>query len=164
MRRRRARPEEALQRAIVEWHAFQKPNALLIHVPNGGRRGKAEAGIFKALGVRAGVHDLLLLWPGAASNSNHPIARIGWIELKRPDRKPRPSPKQTQFQALMAFLGIPTAIVTSLDQYRAMLKAWNIPPRSPPFASLLDLFLTPIPQTRSRKPEFCKFREKPVQL
>ena len=49
---------------------------LLYHVPNGGSRGKAEAGRFRAEGVKSGVPDLCL-----------PVARGKWhglyIELKR---------------------------------------------------------------------------------
>ncbi len=50
--------------------------ALLYHVPNGGSRKKAEAGRFRAEGVKAGVPDLCL-----------PVARGGdhglYVELKR---------------------------------------------------------------------------------
>jgi hypothetical protein len=47
----------------------------LYHTPNGGSRGKREAGILKAMGVKAGVSDLFL-----------PIMASGkgglWIEMK----------------------------------------------------------------------------------
>lgn len=50
---------------------------LIYHVPNGGRRGKVEAAIMKAEGVRKGMPDYHL-----------PVARAGsiglWIELKAP--------------------------------------------------------------------------------
>ena len=49
---------------------------LLMHIPNGGKRTKAEAAIMHATGVKSGVPDLLL-----------PVARQGfhglWIEMKR---------------------------------------------------------------------------------
>ncbi len=49
---------------------------LLFHIPNGGSRGKAEAGRFRAMGVKSGVPDLFL-----------PVARGPWhglfVELKR---------------------------------------------------------------------------------
>ena len=49
------------------------------HIPNGGKRGKAEAGRFRAEGVKAGVPDICL-----------PVARGGhhglYIELKRTGR------------------------------------------------------------------------------
>lgn len=49
---------------------------LLFHIPNGGKRGKAEAARFRSEGVKAGVPDLML-----------PVARGAYhglfIELKR---------------------------------------------------------------------------------
>lgn len=49
----------------------------LYHVPNGGRRNKEEASRFKAMGVRAGVHDYHLPVP---RGSFHGL----WVELKAP--------------------------------------------------------------------------------
>ena len=49
---------------------------LMFHIPNGGKRGKAEAARFKKMGVKKGVSDVFL-----------PVARGGchglWIEMKR---------------------------------------------------------------------------------
>ena len=49
---------------------------MLYHIPNGGKRNKAEAARFKAEGVKAGVPDIHL-----------PVARCGYhslyIEVKR---------------------------------------------------------------------------------
>lgn len=72
--------ESEEQQALFEWAAIQSgayPDLeLLYHIPNGGRRSKAEAGRFKAEGVKSGVPDLCL-----------PVARGGfhglYIELKR---------------------------------------------------------------------------------
>ncbi len=50
--------------------------AALYHIPNGGRRGKAEAARFKAEGVKAGVPDLCLPVP---RGQYHAL----YIELKR---------------------------------------------------------------------------------
>ncbi|NBI18498.1 VRR-NUC domain-containing protein [Neglecta sp. X4] len=68
------------QKCLFRWAAYQSGRfpelALLYHVPNGGSRKKAEAGRFRAEGVKAGVPDLCL-----------PVARGGfhglYIELKR---------------------------------------------------------------------------------
>lgn len=49
---------------------------LLFHIPNGGKRGKAEAGRFRAEGVKAGVPDLFLPAP---IGKYHGL----FIELKR---------------------------------------------------------------------------------
>lgn len=72
--------ESVEQQCLFGWAAFQSGRfpelALLYHVPNGGSRKKAEAGRFRAEGVKAGVPDLCL-----------PVARGGfhglYIELKR---------------------------------------------------------------------------------
>ena len=72
--------ESAEQQCLFRWAVYQSGRfpelALLYHVPNGGSRKKAEAGRFRAEGVKAGVPDLCL-----------PVARGGfhglYIELKR---------------------------------------------------------------------------------
>ena len=72
--------EDAEQMALFRWAELQAGKypelRLLFHIPNGGSRGKAEAGRFRAMGVKAGVPDLFL-----------PVARQGmhglFIELKR---------------------------------------------------------------------------------
>ena len=73
------RTEEDEQMAVIEQTKYMLGKypvlEYLIHIPNGGKRGKAEAGRFKALGVKPGVSDLFL-----------PVKRgpyIGlWIEMK----------------------------------------------------------------------------------
>lgn len=72
--------EEDEQIALFLWAKMASATMpeldLLYHIPNGGSRGKAEAGRFKASGVKAGVPDIFL-----------PVARGGkhglFIELKR---------------------------------------------------------------------------------
>ncbi len=63
-------PEELLHRSVIEWLEWQKPNCLWFHPYNSGYRTKAEAGIGKALGVLAGVADLVFVLPGG---------RVGFI-------------------------------------------------------------------------------------
>lgn len=64
--------EHAHQAAYFEWLQTQRiPGIDLAHaIPNGGYRGKSEAGRLKAEGVKAGVPDVQL-----------PIARGGFIGL-----------------------------------------------------------------------------------
>lgn len=72
--------EDQEQIALINWARMQEKRypelRMLFHIPNGGSRGKAEAGRFRAMGVRAGVPDLFL-----------PVAKSGWhglfIEMKR---------------------------------------------------------------------------------
>lgn len=60
-------PEELLHRACFEWidlHVATYPIlSWAIHVPNGGKRPKGEAGKMKAMGVKPGVPDILLPMP-----------------------------------------------------------------------------------------------------
>ena len=80
---KRLLPKEGEEQArLFSWcrmQEWQHPElGLLFHIPNGGSRNKAEAGRFKAEGVKAGVPDLML-----------PVARGGhhglFIEMKRQD-------------------------------------------------------------------------------
>ena len=72
--------ESVEQQCLFRWAQYQSGRypelALLYHVPNGGSRRKAEAGRFRAEGVKAGVPDLCL-----------PVPRGGYhglyIEMKR---------------------------------------------------------------------------------
>ena len=71
--------EEAEQIYLFRWAAVREAAypalASMYHIPNGGKRSRAEAGRFKAAGVRAGVPDVCL--PYAAGGF------IGlYIELK----------------------------------------------------------------------------------
>lgn len=56
--------EEDEQIALFLWAKMASATMpeldLLYHIPNGGSRGKAEAGRFKASGVKAGVPDIFL--------------------------------------------------------------------------------------------------------
>ncbi len=74
-------PKEGQEQAsLMSWAQMQSwrwPElALLFHIPNGGGRSKAEAGRFKAEGVKAGVPDLFLPVP---RGEHHGL----FIELKR---------------------------------------------------------------------------------
>lgn len=90
--------EEKHQIAIIQWAQFQKLNTLkhacasgsvigdyLFAIPNGGYRTKAEGGLLKAQGAKAGIPDLCL--PIASSGFN-----ALYIELKKPKVKGDKSP------------------------------------------------------------------------
>ena len=82
--------EDVEQICLFRWAAYQEckwPELRnMIHIPNGGKRSKAEAARFRAMGVRAGVSDIFL---PAARGGAHGL----WIELKRV-RDGRPSKAQ----------------------------------------------------------------------
>ena len=68
---------------------------LLYHVPNGGRRGKAEASIFKAMGVKAGVPDLFLPVPMVLQSQERAQNTHGlYIEMKAQGGRLQPSQKE----------------------------------------------------------------------
>ena len=91
MKNFRLSDESGHQEAIIQWCQYRYGTypelELLYHVPNGGRRDKAEAAALKRQGVKAGVPDLVL-----------PVARGGfhglYIELKAPGGSVQKSQKE----------------------------------------------------------------------
>ena len=72
--------EDVEQTQLFAWANFARGKypelTLMYHVPNGGKRSKAEAVRFKAQGVKAGVPDICLPVP---RGKYHGL----YIELKR---------------------------------------------------------------------------------
>lgn len=111
------RPEEQLQRAVVQLLAIYEARGLLAfcHVPNGGWRSKAEAGAFVALGVRRGVPDLLVWALGGCFG----------IELK--SATGRLSAEQIAWRNTLASLGHRVYVCRSLDEVEAVLRIEGVP-------------------------------------
>lgn len=127
------RPEEKLQRAIIQladvltfpeetWKQtrFLMPPAkvgqYLHHTPNGGGRSKAEGGIFKAMGVRAGYPDLSL----DIALVNGDLFVPGWrCELKAGNG--RQTPSQQLWQERLERAGFVYTIATSVDEWQQQL-------------------------------------------
>ena len=64
---RRARPEDAIQRAIVQHYRMRAaPNVFMFAVPNGGWRSPVEAAIMKATGTVPGIPDTIWIKNGKA--------------------------------------------------------------------------------------------------
>jgi hypothetical protein len=113
--RDQGRPEQQIHRAVVQHLRYRaKPGVVFIHVPNGGQRRPIEAAIFKALGVRAGVSDLLL-WHEGKSFA---------LELKAEGG--RATEAQRQFLADMERAGAFTCLAESLDRALATLEKWGL--------------------------------------
>lgn len=136
VRRITNRPEQALQIAVVEELTLRtiRP-ALFWHVPNGGKRSKTEAAIFKAMGVRDGVSDLHFAWSAPARD--HLIAgevglsafpHFGVIELKA-TAKGKPTEAQTLFLLSMGGIGHHAAVCSSVAQVMDVLLSWGYPLR-----------------------------------
>ena len=91
--RRMKRPEEALHRAVAQFLDLALPeDAVWFHPPNGGARSKAEAGIFKAMGVKPGVPDVVIIY------RSQPI----FIELKAPGETPSKTQKEMHNRLMLA--------------------------------------------------------------
>lgn len=115
MRRRSARPEDQIQRAVVQHlRARGAAGLVFVHVPNGGKRKPIEAAIFKGLGVRAGASDLLL-WHDGKSFA---------LELKA--QGGRATESQLAFLADMEKAGAFTCVCEGLDPALRVLEGWKL--------------------------------------
>lgn len=139
------RPEEALHRALVTHLRARLPEPWLVfHPANGGGRSKAEAGILKALGVLAGMPDLLVigpLAPGVLGFWSEVTCATGMlaIEVKAPPRtlksgavskaKPAVSDAQRDVIERLGACGVPTLIARDLDETLAALRRMGVPLR-----------------------------------
>jgi hypothetical protein len=107
--------EQQIHRAVVQ-HLRQRgvPGLVWWHTPNGGERSKIEGAIFKGMGLRAGVSDLVLVHDG----------RIFALELKA--KGGRASEAQLDFLAGMESAGAFTALAEGLDRAIRTLEAWGL--------------------------------------
>jgi hypothetical protein len=111
----RAHVEDDIQRALVTHLAVRGARGLIYwHTPNGGKRNAREAGRFKAMGVRAGVSDLILVHCG----------KIYALELKAPGG--RPSESQLAFIHEIEAAGAFTCVCEGLDRAIAVLECWGL--------------------------------------
>ncbi len=116
-------PEERFQATVLvpALDKLEKANQLsYFHVPNGGYRRKVEAQIMKAMGVRAGVPDLVILWR----------RNVGFLEVKRPwkkgERRGYLTESQKNWRDWLQANGHKWALVESLDDMLSALTEWGI--------------------------------------
>jgi VRR-NUC domain len=111
----RRSPETAIQCTVVQHlNARAVPGLLFWHTPNGGYRSKYEAVTFKAMGVKAGVSDLILFHTG----------KLYCLEIKA--KGGRASDEQLAFISDVDRAGAYTALATGLDACLATLEAWGL--------------------------------------
>lgn len=95
------RIEQSEQMRLISWCEIvghRDPRIKrLFHVPNGGKRTKVEAGIFRRMGVRPGVPDLFL--PVVGDKGEPGL----WIEMKAPGG--RPTEHQVEWHAYLLGAG-----------------------------------------------------------
>lgn len=118
MRRRRADPEGEIQREIVA--RLRLARVVFCHVPNSGKFPVQYRTKLKAMGLEAGMPDLLVF---SLANSALPPAPMA-LELKAP--KGRLSAEQTAKLAQLRAVGWRTAVTYGPDQALAQLVAWGV--------------------------------------
>ena len=108
---RRNRPEQSFQRSVASYLDLALPrDAVWFHCPSGGGRSKAEAGIFKAMGVKPGVPDIIIVYRG----------RVVAIELK--SEKGRLSPAQKLMHAQLSVAGALVYTATRIEEVESFLR------------------------------------------
>ncbi len=109
--------EDSLQMACVRWFSLQYPDLaiLLHHSPNGGKRNAAEAARFKAMGVRAGFPDLVLM---IARGPYHGLM----VELKT--SKGRQSEHQANYQRAVEAQGYQYVICRDVYQFADIIMGY----------------------------------------
>jgi hypothetical protein len=117
-RKATARPEQALHRAVVALASQIRPAVPFFHVPNGGARSAVEGAIFKGLGVRAGVPDLVFVLPQGG---------VAFMEIKA--ERGRVSAAQALFRGEVADMGASWVMVDSLVKASWVLAEWYPAPR-----------------------------------
>lgn len=114
--------ERQVQRAILAMAKRCFPNVLIHHSPGGAHlAGTATArfkqmGALKGDGLRPGFPDLICIWKGG----------MVFMEVKRPKRSVV-SPEQTAMIVDLQSLGWPVAIIKSVEEAHAFLKASGAP-------------------------------------
>lgn len=110
------REEQNTQIAVIQFlDKALVPPAFAFHIPNGGKRTRAEAGILKAMGVKSGMPDLFIIAPAST---------ILAIEMKA--RRGSASAEQKARMEALRDCGISTAICKSLDEVEAAVLAAGV--------------------------------------
>src|SRR5262245_40544452 len=113
--RRRQRPEQAIQKALIEHLRLRGvAGVVYLHPANGGARSAVEGAIFKSLGVMAGAPDLLL-WHDGRSYA---------VELKTDSG--RTTPAQIAMMTRLKDAGVATAVAHGIDEAITTLERWQL--------------------------------------
>lgn len=112
--------ETQIHIAIYHWIKTVSPSTICLHVPNGGLRSKREAAKLKAMGVLPGVPDLILICEA-------PGPCLAFLEIKAP--RAYLTPEQKLFISRIDAMGVPYAVVRSIDEVRTIFRYWNVPSR-----------------------------------
>jgi hypothetical protein len=121
---RRARPEQRIQKAVLDhlrWRGVI--NTFVFHPANGGARTAVEGAILKSMGVVPGVPDLILIHAGV----------VFGLELK--SRDGRVSETQAECHRRLRNAGARVAVAAGIDAAVEQLTVWGLlrPSTSTPF-------------------------------
>jgi hypothetical protein len=115
MSRRRASPEQGIQRALFQHLRVRGvPGLFAFHPPNGGYRRPIEAKIFQGLGVVSGAPDVFIIHHG----------QVYALELKSEDG--RLTASQVLVQNALREAGAQVATTYGLDAALEQLERWNL--------------------------------------
>lgn len=108
----RKHDEDDHQAALFKWAQYHKHDGepisrLMFHIPNGGRRDKAEGKRLKAQGVRAGVSDVFL---------HVPAGRYHGMFLELKVDKNKPTAEQLDFFGSVARWGYAYGVAYGWEQ------------------------------------------------
>lgn len=107
--------EAQIQRSVFDHLATRAyPRVVAFHCPNGGFRPRVEAAIFKGMGVRAGVSDVIACYAGD----------FFALELKAPGQKP--TAEQLEFIAAVNDAGGYATWTDNLDRALNILEMWGL--------------------------------------
>ena len=112
--------EETIQKGVVDYlRLVLRPDMFVVFsVPNGAKRGMAEAGVKQRTGLLAGVWDICILGPGGST---------WWMEAKT--NTGRLSAPQEAMGTFMINAGVPHRVVRSIDDARKAVRLWGLETR-----------------------------------
>lgn len=112
--------EASLQISVIQWLCLIKMSerCAVWHTANGGKRSKSEGTRLKAMGVVAGVPDLIFVW------SRDFTTRVGAIELKV--GKGTLSASQIAWRNAGPKHGIAWAECRSIEAVADVLTSWGL--------------------------------------
>lgn len=109
------RPEQQIHKTVVSHlNARSEPHVFFWHTPNEGKRGFVNASALKAMGMIAGVPDLIILKAG----------ELFALELKAPGNGLTPS--QRLVMERMKQCGAQVAVAKSTDEALVTLECWGV--------------------------------------
>ena len=115
--------ERQVQRAILAMRKVCFPRVFMFHVPNGAHLAGNNTARFKQMGALKGdglvngIPDLFAVWS---------VSKVVALEVKRTHKSPV-SDQQKAIHELLESLGIPVAVVTSVDEAFAFLRLQGAP-------------------------------------